>query len=208
MGVNFKYISVPKKSINEEYFFKDRESRKEILICNNEFTPGSNFWTHESALFTDEFRIWLESFNCRIYRAESFKIFPGNKLAWHRDTNDDPEKDDLEITYSCKINFTWGDLQNSFIEYGELINPPFGEFATTSNRGRKTWIYREEAMKVIEQGNTGHPILINRGFPHRVNNAESDQPWVCLSCVIVSNTSDTPLSYHDALKIFESVCML
>ena len=100
----------------------------------------------------------------------------------------------------------WGDLKNCFMEYGELTNPPIGRSITKNRRGRRAYVYDPEAMTVVSRFSLEKPILINRGPTHRVVN-QSDEDWVCLSCIIVDKDSGEPLIYEKALELFSTQCV-
>lgn len=204
MNNYYRYINTPENSINTSAFFEDIVEVKERCICGSGFWPGK--WQHNSEVFTEEFRSWLDSFNCRILKAEAFRVFPHTALAWHNDTNDNTNAKDLDLNLTTKINFMWGDLENCFMEYGELINPPIGRNITVNRRGRRAYVYDPEAMTVVCRFSLEKPILINRGPTHRVVN-QSNEDWVCLSCIIVDKISGEPLLYEKALEIFSTQCV-
>jgi hypothetical protein len=177
----------------------------ERCICGSAFWPGR--WDHNSSIFTDEFRNWLASFNCFIFRAEGFLVPAGKAMAWHIDSTDIVGAKDLDPNLTTKINFMWGDnLTKCFMEYGELIDPRKGITVTKNNRKRLTYVYDPTKMKVTERFSLEHTVLINRGVAHRINN-ESDTDWYCLSCIIQSIETNEAVLFADAVKIFDSVCM-
>lgn len=201
MSKYYRYINPPQNSINEKLFFEMVESNGEIQQCKSLYWAGK--WDHNSSMFTDEFREWLGTFNCKIFKAESFRVFAHTALAWHNDTND--HLPDLVYHETTKINFMWGDLKKSFMEYGELsgsINDH--RIVATNKRNRSAYVYDPKAMVVIERFSLEKTVMINRGPTHRVNN-ESDQDWLCLSCIIVDNETDKPLLYSKAINLFKSV---
>lgn len=203
MGINFNYINLPENSVNVDLFLAETKVIKERCVCGSGFWPGK--WLHESPIFTDKFRDWLDSYNCKIFKAEAFRVFPNTALAWHTDTNDHPEANDLDLNHNTKINFMWGDLKNCFMEYGELVDET-GVRTVTNRRGRKALVYNPKKMKVIERFHLENPVLINRGPAHRVSN-ESNEDWVCLSCIIHSKETGNPVPFKDALEIFKSALM-
>lgn len=203
MGTYFKYINAPTESINVDNFFPEIEIIKERCICGSGFWPGK--WNHQSNVFTDSFRSWLEEHGCRILKAEAFRVFPQTSLAWHNDTNDDPDLDDLDSNSTAKINFMWGDNKNCVMEYGDLKNPPVGRSIVMNRRGRRAWVYDPTEMKIIESFKLDNPVLINRGQVHRVTN-NSNEDWVCLSCIIENSKTQKPLAFSDALEIFSKHC--
>lgn len=201
MGINYRYINTPSKCVNEELFLPETAIVTEKCVCGSGYWPGK--WQHESEIFTDEFRDWLSSFDCKILKAEAFRVFPHTSLAWHNDTNDNPLSDDLDLNLTTKINFMWGDLKNCFMEYG-VVTDPLGVKIIKNPRGRRAYVYDPEKMSIVEQFSLERPILINRGPTHRVSN-HSDKDWVCLSCIIQSTKTGEPLLFSDALSIFRSV---
>ena len=205
MGINFEYINVPANSVDADLFFNETRIVEEKCNCGSGFFPGK--WQHHSEIFTDDFRIWLESFGCEILKAEGFRVYPNTALAWHNDTNDDTSATDLDLNLTTKINFMWGNLTNCYMEYGETIDPIIGRKSIINKRGRTAYVYNPALMKVTERFSLENTILINRGTVHRVSN-ESDQDWLCLSCIIKNKSTGKPLLYEDAVKIFSSVCML
>lgn len=202
MGQNFRYIDTPKNSINTDIFFKDINEAKEFCVCGSGYWPGQ--WQHNSNVFTDEFRDWLDSFNCKILKAEAFRVFPKTSLAWHNDTNDNPNEDDLDPNMTTKINFMWGDLTKCFMEYGS-VSDPSGVKIVRNRRGRRAYVYNNQKMLIEERFSLENTILINRGPAHRVTN-ESDSDWICISCII-ANKDNIPLLFNDAKVLFNSVCM-
>lgn len=200
MPDNFRYINVPANSINDQLFLPETTIIEERCACGSAFWPGK--WQHESEIFTDDFRLWLESFDCRILKAEAFRVFPHTALAWHNDTNDNLGADDLDLNLTTKINFMWGDLKNCFMEYGFPIDTS-GIRIVKNIRGRRAYVYDPAKMQITERFNLEYPVLINRGYTHRVSN-ESDQDWVCLSCIIQSRKTNAPLLFEDAINIFKS----
>jgi hypothetical protein len=205
MPTNFRYIKVPDNCINESQFFSDIKEVIEHCSCGAEFWPGK--WYHDSAVFTDDFRNWLESYNCFIFRAEAFLVSAGHALVWHIDSNDNPDLRDLAPNLNSKINFMWGgDLTKCYMEYGGLKERGKGLIITRNPRGRLIHEYDPERMKVDERFSLEHTVLVNRGVPHRVSN-ESDDNWICLSCVIQASDTGKPLKFADALERFKSVCV-
>jgi hypothetical protein len=101
----------------------------------------------------------------------------------------------------------WGDLEKCYMEYGETVDTSIGRKVVVNQRGRRAYVYEPALMKITERFSLEKAILINRGPTHRVNN-ESDQDWLCLSCIIKNKSTNEPLLYKDAVKIFSSVCML
>lgn len=201
MGTYFKYIKTPNSSVNTEFFFPEIEIVTERCFCGSGFWPGK--WNHNSEVFTDDFKYWLEKYNCKILKAEAFRVFPHTSLAWHNDTNDDPDADDLDLNSTTKINFMWGDTDKCFMEYGDLKNPPKGRSIVTNGRGRRAWVYDINEIKIIERFKLNDTVLINRGPIHRVTN-DSDKDWICLSCIILSTITGKPLLFNDALDIFKT----
>ncbi len=198
----YRYIDAPKNSVNTSIFFNDIVEIKERCVCGSGFWPGQ--WQHNSEVFTDEFRSWLERFGCKILKAEAFRVFPHTALAWHNDTNDNNNSDDLDLNLTTKINFMWGDLANCFMEYGELIDPSIGKTIIKNKRGRRAYVYDSTKMAVISKFNLERPILINRGPAHRVVN-QSNKDWICLSCIIADKITGEPILYENALDLFRSV---
>lgn len=206
MPTNYRYITPPVNSVIESQFITDTRIVTDRCICGSAFWPGR--WDHNSPVFTDKFREWLASFNCFVYRAEGFLVPAGKTMAWHIDSNDDPDAKDLSPNLTAKINFMWGgDLTKCFMEYGELIDPRKGITVTRSpKRNRLTYVYDPEKMKVNERFSLEHTVLINRGVTHRISN-ESDTDWTCLSCIIRSKETEKAVQFADAIKLFKSVCM-
>jgi hypothetical protein len=203
---NYRYITTPKNSINELEFFTDTAIIKERSACGSGYWPGK--WGQHSTIFTEEFKLWLLQFNCKILKAEAFRVFPHTALAWHNDTNEDPNADDLTLNFTAKINFMWGDLQNCFMEYGELSNSKTSDRKIfTNQRGRRAYVYDPAAMKIVERFSLENTVLINRGPTHRVSN-ESDKDWLCLSCIIIDNDTDKPLLYSKGIDLFKSSTIL
>lgn len=203
MGTNFQYIKVPANSVNVGLLMEELEVVTERCACGSAFYPGK--WHQNSTVFTDDFRNWLASFDCEILKAEGFRVYPHTALAWHNDTNDGSTSDDLSLNVTTKINFMWGDLANCFMEYGSIVNES-ARTIKTNRRGRRAYVYDPDLMIVNERFALDTTILINRGPTHRVSN-ESDQDWLCLSCIIKSKSTGEPLLYEDAVNIFRSVCV-
>jgi hypothetical protein len=205
MPTNYRYITPPENSINVPQFFSDIEVITEKCVCGSAFWPGK--WDQHSSVFTNDFKNWLASFNCYIFRAEAFLVQPGKALVWHIDSNDDPTATDLDPNLVTKINFMWcGDLTKCFMEYGELTNPDDGLTVRRNDRGRLVYTYDPAKMTVFERFSLEHTVLINRGIPHRVVN-ESTSDWSCLSCIIQSTETGRPVQFSDAIELFDSVCM-
>ena len=205
MGINFEYINVPADSADADLFFNETRIVHEATFDNSGYFSGK--WQHHSKIFTDSFRTWLESFGCEILKAEGFRVYPNTALAWHNDTNDNVGANDLDPNLTTKINFMWGDLKKCYMEYGESIIPTIGRRIVINDRGRRAYVYSPESMKVTERFSLENTVLINRGTVHRVSN-ESDQDWLCLSCIIKNKSTGESLLYEDAVKIFSSVRML
>jgi hypothetical protein len=206
MPTNYRYITVPDNCINESQFFADVVDITERCICGSALWPG--LWHEESSVFTDTFRNWLASYNCHLFKAEAFLVLAGKALAWHVDSNDDPDDNDLDPNLTAKINFMWGgDLSKCFMEYGQLLGDPGkGIMIVQNKRGRLCNVYDPRKTRAKERFSLEKTVLINRGVVHRVTN-ESDSDWYCLSCIIQSSDTGKPLKFADALKRFESVCM-
>lgn len=98
----------------------------------------------------------------------------------------------------------WGDLANCFMEYGELIDPDIGKTIIKNKRGRRAYVYDSTKMAVVSKFNLERPILINRGPTHRVVN-QSNEDWICLSCIIADKITGEPILYEKALDLFRSV---
>jgi hypothetical protein len=194
---NYKYLNLNTDLVNFDKFFKETRIIKEKAYCGSWFFPGK--WGENDDIFSNNFRQLLEKANCKILKAEGFRVFPKTALAWHNDSND--EVGDLEFHKTTKINFMWGDLNNCYMEYGEPANIE-GKSITTNSRGRKAYVYDNAYMVVKERFSLNHTVLINRGPAHRISN-ESNEDWLCLSCIIKDLNTDKLLDYDEALIRFK-----
>ena len=143
---NYKYLNLNTDLVNFDKFFKETRIIKEKAYCGSWFFPGK--WGENDDIFSNNFRQLLEKANCKILKAEGFRVFPKTALAWHNDSND--EVGDLEFHKTTKINFMWGDLNNCYMEYGEPADIE-GKSITTNSRGRKAYVYDNAYMVVKER---------------------------------------------------------
>ena len=198
MGQYYKYLNLPDSTINDEIFFDSLSKSSYKTYCANDFWPG--YLTHDSLAFSNEFRKILEDKNCKIFKAETFRILPNMPLSWHSDTNDIDGAHDLDWHETTKINFIWGEVDNFFVEYGEVIDYASPIVVTNPNK-RQTNIYNTDTIKIVERFKMTKPVMINRGPIHRgVNN--SNQDIIILSCIIYNNTTDNFLLFEDAVNLF------
>jgi hypothetical protein len=194
---NYRYLNLNSTLVNFNKFFSETRIIKEKAYCGSWFFPGK--WGENDTIFSDSFKQLLEKANCKILKAEGFRVFPNTALAWHNDSND--EVGDLEYHKTTKINFMWGDLNNCYMEYGEPTDVK-GKSITTNGRGRKAYVYDNTYMAVNERFSLNSTVLINRGPAHRIVN-ESSEDWLCLSCIIKDLETNKLLDYDEALIRFK-----
>lgn len=195
-----RYLNISNNLVDYEKFREHTAVSTENCHCGSEFFPGI---MPDNQMFKKEFIAWLGKYDCLLFRAEGFTVFPMTSLAWHNDTND--AGNDLEPHETTKINFMWGDLKNCFMEYGELFDDS-GLTVVTNKRGRQANVYDPAKMIITESFSLEHPVLINRGPTHRVSN-KSTQAWQCLSCIIYDVRNNRLLEFKDAVERF-SECVV
>ena len=197
----YRYLNLPESAINDRAFFDNLSKPSYKTACANDFWPG--YLTHDSLAFSNEFRRILEDRNCNIFKGETFRILPNRPLSWHSDTNDIIGAHDLDWHETTKINFMWGDVDNFFVEYGEVVDHAKPMAVTNLNK-RQTNIYNPNTIKIIERFKMTKPIMINRGPIHRGVNY-SNQDIITLSCIIYNNTTDNFLLFKDAINLFSDI---
>ena len=181
----YRYLNLPESAINDRAFFDNLSKPSYKTACANDFWPG--YLTHDSLAFSNDFRRILEDRNCKIFRGETFRILPNRPLSWHSDTNDIIGAHDLDWHETTKINFMWGDVDNFFVEYGEVVDHAKPMAVTNLNK-RQTNIYNPNTIKIIDRG---------------VN--YSNQDIITLSCIIYNNTTDNFLLFKDAVNLFSDI---
>jgi hypothetical protein len=192
----FRKLNIPKDFIKFEYFYNEIKQVEERCYCGSAYWPAK--WGQDHLMFSEKFKDFLKAKNVKVLKAEAFIVYPKTSLAWHNDTND--ELSDLDYHETSKINFMWGNLDQCFMEYGELTSP-LGRKIVENRRGRKAYVYDPEYVKIIERFSLELPVLINRGPTHRVTN-ESSFPWYCLSCILLDSKSEKSIDFSDALSRF------